>query len=69
MVDTPTKVLFIQTPTIGEITVWARFVVPVKNANTVPSIFLGVILANIAIIGRVPIAKPRAPNIVSVKII
>jgi hypothetical protein len=34
-------------------TVDAKFIVPVKNANVVPSILFGVILANRAIIGRV----------------
>jgi hypothetical protein len=49
---TPTNCEFINVPIPGEITVDARFIVPVKNANIVPSIFGGVILAKRANIGK-----------------
>lgn len=60
------KCSFIHTPTKGDNTLEARFVVPVKNANTVPSIFLGVIFANKASVGRKFIAWEITPKIVSV---
>jgi len=40
-------------PIPGEITVPPKFIVPVRKAKVVPSIFLGVILAKRAMIGRV----------------
>ena len=63
---TPTNFSFSQTPTIGERTLLARLVVPVKNAKTVPSILVGVIFANNARVGSVFIAKLITPNTVSV---
>lgn len=50
---TPTNSWLIKVPSPGEITVLAKSIVPVKNANVVASILLGVIFANNAIIGRV----------------
>ena len=48
---------------------FAKLVVPVKKAKTVPSIFVGVIFANKARVGRVFMAKLITPKIVSVHII
>ena len=59
----------IQTPIIGARTLFAKFVVPVRNAKTVPSILAGVILANRASVGKVFIAREITPKIVSVMII
>ena len=64
---TPMNWELIQTPTMGESTLFARFVVPVRNANTVPSIFYGVILANRAKVGSVFMAREITPKIVSVR--
>jgi hypothetical protein len=58
----------IQTPIIGDKTLFAKLVVPVKKAKTVPSIFVGVIFANKARVGRVFMAKLMTPKIVSVHI-
>ena len=66
---TPTNFSLIHTPIIGDRTLFARLVVPVRNANTVPSIFGGVILAKRARVGRVFMAKLITPNMVSVTII
>jgi hypothetical protein len=66
---TPTNFSFIQTPTIGAKTLFAKLVVPVKKAKTVPSIFAGVIFAKRAIVGRVFIARLTTPNMVSVQTI
>jgi len=46
--------------------VFARFTEPVRKANTVPSILLGVILAKRAIVGKTYIARLVTPNKVSV---
>jgi hypothetical protein len=43
----------INVPILGEITVLPKFMVPVRKAKVVPSIFLGVILAKRAMTGRV----------------
>lgn len=66
---TPTNRSLIQTPIIGEITLFARFVVPVKKAKMVPSIRLGVTFAKRAKVGSVFMARLMTPNIVSVRII
>ena len=50
--STPTKKWFIIVPMPGDIAIEAKFIVPVKNAKIVPSIFYGVILANRAMIGK-----------------
>jgi hypothetical protein len=39
-------------PIVGAIIPFAKFIVPVKNANTVPSIFFGVTFANKTIDGK-----------------
>jgi hypothetical protein len=49
---TPTNYELINVPIPGEMTVDAKFIVPVKNANMVPSILGGVILAKRANIGK-----------------
>lgn len=59
----------IQTPIIGASTLFAKFVVPVRNAKTVPSILGGVIFAKRASVGKVFIAREITPKIVSVIII
>jgi len=51
---------------MGAITLLAKFVVPVKKAKTVPSIFFGVIFAKRARVGRVFMAKLATPKTVSV---
>lgn len=48
----PTNLLLIRVPIPGWITVDAKFMVPVKKANIVPSILAGVIFANSASIGK-----------------
>ena len=54
-------------PMPGEITVEARFIVPVKKAKIVPSILAGVILAKSARIGKVYRRVPTTLNTISVK--
>ena len=66
---TPTNYSLIHTPTIGAKTLFAKLVVPVKKAKTVPSIFAGVIFAKRAKVGRVFIARLMTPKIVSVSTI
>jgi hypothetical protein len=66
---TPTNLSLIQTPIIGEITLLARLVVPVKKAKIVPSILFGVTLAKRASVGRVFMARLSTPKIVSVNTI
>ena len=63
---TPTNFSLSQTPTIGDSTLFAKLVVPVKNAKTVPSIFVGVIFAKSARVGSVFIANEITPKTVSV---
>ena len=65
---TPTNWQLIQVPTAGAITVPQKFNVPVKNANIVPSIFGGVILANSERIGNVNRRVLRTLKITSVNI-
>lgn len=55
------------TPIIGLKTESAKFHVPVRNANTVPSMPGGVILAKRAKLGSMFIASTRHPNTISVK--
>ena len=50
----------------GDITVDARFIVPVRNAKIVPSILAGVIFANRARIGKVYKSVPTTLNTMSV---
>jgi hypothetical protein len=57
----------IQAPTIGAITPSERFQHPVKNANTVPSIPGGVILAKRAKLGSKYRARLKHPKTTSVK--
>jgi len=58
--------LFTCVPTIGERTPSAKFQLPVKKANIVPSIPGGVILANNAKHGRTLRARLRHPKTTSV---
>ena len=53
-------------PSPGEITVDAKFMVPVKKAKIVPSILAGVIFANNAKIGKVYSKVPTTLNTISV---
>ena len=53
---------------MGAMTPWSRLEVPVKKANIVPSILLGVILAKSARIGNVPKERDIAPKTTSVNI-
>lgn len=59
---TPTKVEFIKLPIEGDITPFPKLMVPVKNAKTVPSIFLGITLAKSTMQGRSIKAKRRASS-------
>jgi len=64
---TPTNYLLIKVPIAGIINEWERFIVPVKNANIVPSILGGVILPNRAIIGKINSVYENVLKIMSVK--
>jgi hypothetical protein len=58
----------LNTPIIGAQTLFAKLVVPVKKAKTVPSILAGVTFAKRAKVGRVFMARPIIPKMVSVQI-
>lgn len=64
---TPANLSFMKTPTIGANTLFAKLVVPVKKAKTVPSILAGVTFAKRASVGSVFIARPIIPKTVSVQ--
>ena len=51
----------------GDKNIFEKFFVPVKNANIVPSIEFGVILAKSAIIGKTNSVKDKVLKVTSVK--
>ena len=51
----------------GDKNIFEKFFVPVKNANIVPSIDIGVILAKSAIIGKTNSVKDKVLKVTSVK--
>jgi hypothetical protein len=57
-----TKVSFRTDPVIGEMFPFPKLIVPVKKANTVPSIFLGITFANSTMHGKSIKAKSRASS-------
>ena len=59
---TSTNKSFTMPPAAGARTKFAKLDIPVKRANTVPSICLGVTLANKTIIGRSTKARRRASS-------
>jgi hypothetical protein len=64
---TPTNYLLINVPIAGEINEPYRFIALVRNANTVPSILIGVIFANRDIIGSSNKTADKILKVTSVK--
>ena len=64
---TPTNYLFIKVPIAGEINEPYKFIALVRNANTVPSILMGVIFAKSDIIGSSNRTADKILNVTSVK--